>query len=138
MAFLCVDSIEAIRIRDFPRDDYNLVHADNPCCEFGPYCENFDLFPDLFLCLKSQGVVIFNVQPDIRPNNPGESWLRRRREFFDLGEEADPRLIPYATMEKQYLDRVPKDQFTVEATFAVPHAGRQTVSLVICLKGHDG
>lgn len=76
------DSIVAIRNRELPRPDYNLVFIDNPTGVYADYCEHFEIVPEIFDSLANESILIINVLLDswIDPND--SKLLHRRKQFY--------------------------------------------------------
>ncbi len=114
---LTTDSIQAVRLGNLLRDDYNFIVIDNPdiplYCD-SKYCEHFDLFPYLVDRVADYAVFMMNVVLSIEPvkaKYPGldiARWLRRRSHFYGIEVEQVRRFTPsrmvdlYRTLFAQY------------------------------------
>ena len=86
------DSIDVLeKYHDLPK--FDLILIDNPMNIFGSvnekiknkgYCEHFDIMKNIQKLIKSEAIIIFNVnrKPFDYNNNP--SWKLRRNEFYKI------------------------------------------------------
>ncbi|MBL7930753.1 MAG: hypothetical protein JNL60_02565 [Bacteroidia bacterium] len=85
-----VDSIEEAKHCD---KKFNFINVDTHQGLFGPYCENFEIFPLLFRMMQDECTVNLNVMPEAseqwRKTYPGlfnKEHLERREAFYKTGD----------------------------------------------------
>ena len=68
---------------------FDFIVVDNPTSTFGPYCEHFELIPDVFRVTRDGGIILLNVIPRLsekdRRSHPylfSAEHLARRSAFY--------------------------------------------------------
>lgn len=100
---------------------FNLIVVDNPISTFDVYCENFDLFPDIFNVALDGTILILNVIPEITaeilkvyPYIFNKTQLERRALFYHTKR---PEKIGLDVLAAHYKNLGAKSGFKVEWHF---------------------
>lgn len=108
-----VDSV--VELQTTP-NRYDLILADAPTTTYGPYCEHFELFPDVFRAMNDRAVLILNVMLNLGDEylaryGPHEDQLARRRWFY---RTETPASVPLDQMARVYGQKAAKHGFELE------------------------
>jgi len=119
------DSIEACKIA-YKNAPFNFIVIDNPARSFGPYCEHFDLWPNILKYADSQCSIILNVC--VAPQDycakfseepmPKE-WKLRRKHFYGSHVDEESSQLEVNDAIKFYHQSLPNG-FVVRETFFIP------------------
>ncbi|MCU0606100.1 MAG: hypothetical protein MUF78_01430 [Candidatus Edwardsbacteria bacterium] len=101
---------------------YELIVIDNPMSTYGPWCEHFGLFPDVFRLAADRAVMMVAVIPDAdagaRSAYPylfNRSQLEERRRFYRAG---DPEHVPFDSMVKIYAEHAESAGLSIDWWFS--------------------
>ncbi len=100
---------------------FGLVVVDNPELPYGPYCEHFDLFPNILRIVADSAILILNVMVETNerfsasyPHIFGPHHLARRRAFY---RTSHPEKVPLAEMVPVYRHLLAEAGFDLEWCF---------------------
>ncbi len=100
---------------------FGLVVVDNPEFPYGPYCEHFDLFPNILRIVADSAILILNVMVETNerfsasyPRIFGPHHLARRRSFYGTDQ---PEKVPLEEMVPIYRELVAEAGFDLEWCF---------------------
>lgn len=115
---------------------YDLVVLDNAVSLFGPdlcFCEHFEIFTPILAILRSPGVIILNVLPEVKDDPDQEfhsrvTQLARRRHFYG---EVNSSCIELKRMIESYREKLWSQGWELEWEFSRQRTVRSKVHYLI-------
>ena len=125
------------------RSDYNLIVVDNPARPFGPYCEHFEVFPNIWKYVSPSGcAIVINICHD--PNAYSKAfkrirvtdWISARRSFYgrDLGDISIHKKFKF--LEHFYSQQVPS-HLAPKSIFFIPRGPNIAMMVLYVGKNDD-
>tara|TARA_B100002052_G_scaffold183962_1_gene167613 strand:+ start:1456 stop:2208 length:753 start_codon:yes stop_codon:yes gene_type:complete len=102
---------------------YNFISIDSPNSVYDKYCEHFDIFPNVFNCLKNyEGIIVIGVITNAihfysqSNDEKNRLWNERRKEFYNISnaEYINPNFLL-----KYYIEIAKKNNFLVSESIYV-------------------